>query len=113
MAFSGLTSLAARAQGGLEIDPNEIMHKPVGHHLPLRPMKVENGTLYYEEGTEVAVYGVNYQTIEGKKKLAWKNLEIDFSKFAGQTINLELYNNPVGDWTKSYAAWKSIDIVSE
>jgi hypothetical protein len=63
MALSGLTSLAASAEGQPEIDPNEILHKPVGDHLPLRPMKVENGTLYYEEGTEVAVYGVNYQTM--------------------------------------------------
>jgi hypothetical protein len=53
------------------------------------------------------------QTIEGEKKLVWKELEIDLSKFAGQTIDLELYNNPVGDWTKSLAAWKSIEIVSE
>jgi len=53
------------------------------------------------------------QTIEGAKKLVWKDLEIDLSEFAGQTIDLELYNNTVEDWTKSYAAWKNIDIVSE
>jgi hypothetical protein len=52
-------------------------------------------------------------TIDGEKKLAWKDLEIDLSEFAGQQIDLELYNNPDGDWAKSYAAWKSIDIVSE
>jgi hypothetical protein len=36
----------------------------------------------------------------------------DLSEFAGNEIDLELYNNTVGDWTKSLAAWKSIDLVS-
>lgn len=53
------------------------------------------------------------QTIDKPETFTWKDLEIDLSEFAGKKIDLELYNNPVGDWTKSYAAWKSIDIVSE
>lgn len=84
MPFSVLTSVVARAEGRPEIDPDQIVHKSVGDHLPLRPMKVEDGTLYYEEGTEVAVYGVNYQTMLSyeRPKLAQMNIPL-----TGEALN--------------------------
>jgi hypothetical protein len=53
------------------------------------------------------------RTIDKPETFSWKNIEIDLSEFAGRQIELELYNNPVGDWTTSFAAWQRIEIVSE
>ena len=39
----------------------------IGNPLPLRPMKVRNGKLQYDDGSDVALWGVNYQA-----SLSWE-----------------------------------------
>lgn len=67
----------ARPHAGEEMDLSTIHTGPVGNPTPLRPIVFRNGVLTYEDGSEVALWGVNFQTA-----LSWewnarlKNAEI-------------------------------------
>ncbi len=75
----------------------------VGHH-PQGDwnliVKVDGATIYYSPiGKNTAKEG-------------WTNIKIDLSTFAGNTINLELLNQPTG-WAYEAGYWKKIQIVSD
>ncbi|MCX7012827.1 MAG: hypothetical protein NTW86_09765 [Candidatus Sumerlaeota bacterium] len=56
----------------------------IGNPLPLRPMHVEKGVLYYDDGTEVALWGVNYQIAlswEYKNLSRYAGIPLDIAKF--------------------------------
>ena len=42
----------------------------------------------------------------------WLDLELDFSKFAGKSINLIL-ENKANNWMNEFGYWGSIQVVSE
>lgn len=44
-----------------QMDLATVHTRPVASPLPLRPMHVRDGTLLYDDGGEVALWGVNYQ----------------------------------------------------
>jgi hypothetical protein len=52
----------AHPSRGKEINLSAVKTGPVGKPLPLRPIVCNEGALRYEDGTEVALYGVNFQT---------------------------------------------------
>lgn len=43
-------------------DPADLRPGPVGAPRPLRPLRCRDGVLVYEDGGEVALWGVNFQT---------------------------------------------------
>jgi hypothetical protein len=45
-----------------EIDPATVRTGAVGQPAPLRPISCRNGALVYDDGSEVALWGVNLQT---------------------------------------------------
>jgi len=45
-----------------EINLKMVHTKPVGSPTPIRPIVCKDGVLLYEDGTEVALFGVNFQT---------------------------------------------------
>lgn len=51
-----------RAKEGQEIDLTTVRTEPVGDPSPLRPIRCRDGVLVYGDGTEVALWGVNFQT---------------------------------------------------
>ena len=42
----------------------------------------------------------------------WADLEIDLSRFAGQTVSLELHNHP-NNWAWEFGYWAKVEIISE
>ena len=44
--------------------------------------------------------------------LGWTEVNVDLSRFAGQTVNLELVNEPIG-WHYVAAYWAEITLVSQ
>lgn len=52
----------ARPRAADEMDLGAIHPGPVGSHTPLRRIVFRDGALYYEDGGEVALWGVNFQT---------------------------------------------------
>ena len=50
---------------------------PVGPRLPLRPMVVRDGVLRYQDGGEVALWGVNYYPQSWEQYQSLKKLNID------------------------------------
>ena len=70
--------------------------EPAGERLPLRRMVVCDGVLYYEDGGEVALWGVNYypqswQQYQSLKKLGIdhrRSIDEDFEDFARMGINI-------------------------
>jgi hypothetical protein len=52
----------ARPHSSDEMDFSAIHPAPVGSPTPLRRIVFRDGALYYEDGTEVALWGVNFQT---------------------------------------------------
>jgi hypothetical protein len=63
-----------------EINLAEIHAGPVGNPLPLRPLVVRDGVLSYNDGGEVALWGVNYQP-----SLSWEFN--DTLRHAGVTLD--------------------------
>ncbi len=51
-----------RSQTDREIDPRSVSIATTGNPLPLRRITARDGVLLYEDGTEVALWGVNVQT---------------------------------------------------
>lgn len=51
-----------RPQRDKEIDPRGVSFNATGSPLPLRRVISRDGVLYFEDGTEVALWGVNVQT---------------------------------------------------
>ena len=51
-----------RAPKNGEIDIEKVVTAKTGNHLPLRPITARNGVLIYPDGSEVALWGVNFQT---------------------------------------------------
>lgn len=47
---------------GEEIDPARVKTCEIGNPRPLRPITCRNGVLLYPDGSEVALWGVNFQT---------------------------------------------------
>lgn len=51
-----------RPKPGDELVPDPVRSGPVGPALPLRPIVCRDGVLRYDDGPEVALWGVNFQT---------------------------------------------------
>jgi len=51
-----------RPRAGEEIDPTDMRQYQLGDREPCRPITCRDGVLLYEDGTEVALWGVNIQT---------------------------------------------------
>lgn len=51
-----------RPRIGEEIDPARVKTCEIGNPRPLRPITCRNGVLLYPDGSEVALWGVNFQT---------------------------------------------------
>lgn len=51
-----------RSKAGAEIDRSKVNHLAVGNAQPIRPVRCRDGRLVYEDGSEVALWGVNFQT---------------------------------------------------
>ena len=79
-----------RPQRDEEIDRQEISTAPIGDPQPLRRITATDGVLRYEDGTEVALWGVNLQT-----PLSWeyngrlKPLGVPFTAEALKTITAQ------------------------
>jgi len=42
----------------------------------------------------------------------WIEHEVDLTRFAGRTIDLEVHNHP-NDWNNEYAFWRRVEVISE
>ncbi|MBD3268035.1 hypothetical protein GF373_15320 [bacterium] len=73
------------------------LHLTVGHHP-----KGDWRLLVKVDGDTILK-----KTIGGEQ--AWHDLNIDLSNYAGESINLELHNQPTG-WTYEAAYWKAIQV---
>ena len=51
-----------RPRIGEEINPAQVKTGEIGNPRPLRPITCRNGVLLYPDGSEVALWGVNFQT---------------------------------------------------
>ena len=52
----------SQSRKGDEIDLNAVRTTAVGKPTPIRQIVCKDGTLFYEDGGEVALFGVNFQT---------------------------------------------------
>ncbi|MDW8322053.1 MAG: cellulase family glycosylhydrolase, partial [Armatimonadota bacterium] len=60
---------------------------PVGKPLPLRPMTVRDGVLYYADGGEVALWGVNYYPQSWHQFVNMKRLGVDMKATIRQDMD--------------------------
>lgn len=60
---------------------------PVGNPLPLRPMVVRDGVLYYKDGGEVALWGVNYYPQSWHQFANMKRLGVDMKATIRQDLD--------------------------
>ncbi len=51
-----------RPKTGQEIKSDDMRKYPIGKRKPCRPITCRDGVLMYDDGTEVALWGVNFQT---------------------------------------------------
>jgi len=58
----------------------EMKQGKIGNHLPIRDMKVEDGTLKYSDGSEVALWGTNYLPMSWHQYVNMKQLGTDMKK---------------------------------
>jgi len=82
--------------------------EPLGERLPLRPIKVRNGILYYEDGGEVALWGTNFYPQSYSQFRSIKNMGIDprkameddFEDFANigiDIIRIHVFDTEISD----------------
>ncbi|MGC8784939.1 MAG: hypothetical protein ACP5RN_11225 [Armatimonadota bacterium] len=60
---------------------------PIGNPLPLRPMTVRDGVLYYADGGEVALWGVNYYPQSWHQFANMKRLGVDMKTTIRQDLD--------------------------
>ncbi|MDW8290078.1 MAG: beta galactosidase jelly roll domain-containing protein [Armatimonadota bacterium] len=60
---------------------------PIGEPLPLRPMMVRDGVLYYADGGEVALWGVNYYPQSWHQFVNMKRLGVDMKAAIRQDLD--------------------------
>jgi len=69
---------------------------PIGNPLPLRPMVVRDGVLYYADGGEVALWGVNYYPQSWHQFASMKRLGVDMKATLRQDLDhLQLMGVPM------------------
>ncbi len=69
---------------------------PIGNPLPLRPMVVRDGVLYYADGGEVALWGVNYYPQSWHQFANMKRLGVDMKATLRQDLDhLQLMGVPM------------------
>ncbi|MEN6347430.1 MAG: carbohydrate binding domain-containing protein [Armatimonadia bacterium] len=84
-----------RPKTGEEIAPKTMGVQPVGRHQAPRPISCRKGALVYDDGTEVALWGVNFQTAlsweySGRLKSVGIPLEAEALKRVADTNLAEL-----------------------
>lgn len=72
---NGSTAITGTAPKVREINPGKI-----GKPLPIRRMHVEKGVLLYEDGKEVALWGVNYLPMSWHQYVNMKKFGVDMKK---------------------------------
>lgn len=67
--------------------PSRPAPAPLGDPLPLRPMVVREGVLYYVDGGEVALWGVNYYPQSWAQYVNMKRLGVDMQATIRQDLD--------------------------
>lgn len=82
--------------------------RTIGNPLPFRPMQVSRGVLYYPEGTEVALWGVNYYPQSWHQFENMKRLGVDMKaairtdldhmrRMGAQVIRVHVFDREISD----------------
>ena len=92
------------------LEKKEKQEKPreIGNPLPIRPIKVEDGVLYYQDGKEVALWGTNiypqsWNEYENIKKLGLDHKKVtdeDFEhlkKMGVNVIRMHIFEKEIAD----------------
>ncbi len=96
VAGSGQTALSKSTRLPLQPETERAPGNPLGQSTPLRRMEVRNGVLQYEDGGEVALWGVNYypqswteyESLKSRGIDHRKAIDDDFEDFSAMGIDL-------------------------
>jgi hypothetical protein len=88
-------------------------------HLPLGlKSRLELAVGHHPQGDWQLIVKVNGETLHdaivGPKTASngWAEHTVDLSKFAGETVTIDLHNHP-NDWSNEFAFWGKAEVVSE
>lgn len=80
----------------------------VGHHEQMLPVQADWTLVVKANGKELLNTPVNPETTVD----TWRKVAVDFSDYAGQEVNLELFNQP-SEWAWEGAYWAQIRLESK
>ena len=110
------------ADSGPQDEVRRATPGPVGRRLPLRPMVVRQGVLRYQDGGEVALWGVNYypQSWEQYRSLQKlgidhrRSMEEDFDDFQAMgldVIRIHVFDTEISDAAGNLVRNEHLDLL--